>query len=262
MARIDCLGLLSLAEVKTLSINLNHACKAAIEHLWGDTSLAVERAGALSDWVWHRLLKTSILALEQIEGGNQGHWIKDIISLRLGNFFIPITIQSQERRVQFADWIEQSVLKPLQPANSVLIETALETICHAISALEGDQKAYGNLFLEQLPSSAFNMIISKNPEFAERRGFKTTSVIEIGAEIKLLDSELVKAVREIFTTNKQKTIQDVLGKDVSISLDPKSQEIALGWTDTEGASQNVSIPRSDHIFTHPGKSEQLTPKYR
>ena len=241
MARIDVLGLLSLQEAPTLSTNLRSACKTAIERVWEDASLTVERARALSDWVWHNLMKTAVLALEQIEGHNRGRWVGDLISLRLGHLLLPTTIQSQERRAQFGDWIEQSVLEPLRPANPVLIDKALATTCQAISALEDHQEAYGNLFLEQLPSSARKVVISKNPEFSERCGFKTESILEIGTEIKLAESELVKAVREVFATNAKKTIQDVLGRDVTISVDPASQNVVLTWAGSEGTSQHASL---------------------
>ena len=241
MANIDFQGLSSLEEAATLSTNLDRICKTAIDRVWEDASFTVEQAGALSDWVWHHLMKTAVLAREQIAADNRADWVRDLISLRLGYLLMPMTIQSEERRAQFADWIEQSVLEPLRPANAALIEKALATMCDKISALEDHHEVYGNLFLEQLPSSARKVVISKNPEFSERCGFKTESVLEIGTEIKLAESKLVEAVREVFAKGAEKTIQDTSGKDVSISVDRANQNIVVTWTDSEGTSQHASL---------------------
>ncbi len=241
MANIDFLGLSSLKEAATLSTNLDRVCKTAIDRVWEDASFTVEQAGALSDWVWHHLMKTAVLAREQIAADNRADWVRDLISLRLGYLLMPMTIQSEERRIQFADWIEQSVIEPLRPANADTIEKALATMCDKISALEDHHEVYGNLFLEQLPSSARKVVISKNPEFSERCGFKTESVLEIGPEIKLAESKLVKAVREVFANGAEKTIQDTSGKDVSISVDRANQNIVVTWTDSEGTSQHASL---------------------
>ena len=241
ISRIDSLGLPSPKEAMALSTNLNVACKTAIERLWGDASLAVERVKVLSDWVWHNLMKTTVLAVEQFAADNRVAWIRDLISQRLGHLLLPAAIQSEERRAQFTDWIEHFVLAPLRPANPELIETALATTCHAISALEDHQEAYGNVFLEQLPSFARKVVISNNPEFAERCGFQTKSVLEIGADLKLWETDLVAAVREVFVTDDQRTIRDVSGKNVSVGCDSEKQHVVLTWDNREGTSQHASL---------------------
>ena len=242
IARIDFLGSPSLQETLALFKKLNLVCKAAIERLWGDASLAIERARALSDWVWHNLMKNALLAPQQIEGSRHGAWARDLLSLRLGHLLLPTTIQSMERRSQFADWIEQSVLKYLRPANPQLIETALAQCFQRISSFEDHQESYGNLFLDQLPASARKVAITKNPEFSERCGFKTDPIFQIGADISLASTELVKAAREVFATNTAKRIKDVSRKDVSVRLDSARQEIEITWTDSADISQHISLP--------------------
>ena len=108
MARIDFVCLSPLKEATTLSTNVHRTCKTAIEHVWEDDSLTVERAATLSNWVWHHLMKTALLARAGIEGDKHEDWIKDLISLRLGHLLMPTTIQSKERRAHYADWIERS----------------------------------------------------------------------------------------------------------------------------------------------------------
>ena len=239
--RADSLGVLSVKETMALSRNFNLAGKTAIARLWEDSSLTAEWAGTLSDWVWHNLMKTTVLALERFSGDNRETWIRDKISLRLGYLLLPATIWTSERGSQFSQWIERSVLRPLQPANSEVIEAALAMSCDAISSLKDQPEAHGNLFLEQLPPSARTVAITKNPDFSKRCGFSPELVFGIGTDIEVANNELVNAARKVFATNTEVTIQDASGKDVSVGIDSANQVIVLTWTDSDGTSQCAAL---------------------
>ena len=168
--------------------------------------------------------------------------VRDLISLRLGHLLLPNSVLSRETRIQFANWIEQSVLEPLRPANAVVIEKALTTACEAILAQDGDQESYGHLFLEQLPSAARELVISSNPDFAERCGFEGEFVFEVGNEIKIVNRDLVKVTQSVFATKEEGVAKDVSEKDVLISIDSENDGIVLRWIGSEGESRNVSLP--------------------
>ena len=241
ITRIDSLNLLSHEETMAHSIHHSRACRTALECLWGDSSVAVERVAALSSWVWRNLMVGAVLGLEESAGENRRNRAGHLLSLRLGHLLLPTTVLTQERRSQFIDWLDQVALEPLRPANTELLEAALESNWQAIVALEDHREVYGHWFLQQLPSSACELVISKHPEFAERCGFKSSLVIEIGSAIKIESSELVHAVRDVLATNGHKTVHDVLGRTASVTIDPTTQHIVLTWSDSQGTSQQVPL---------------------
>ncbi len=253
MARVDSLP--TSKEVLPFSVSLQHTCKAAIERLWGNESLTIEQATILSNWVWRHLIKTTFWGCEQIKQDNPGDWLRKLISQRLGYLLLPTTIQSHEHHVNYTRWFDQTVIEFLRPANVDTIKQALKSTCDAISALENDRETYGFLFLGQLPESVRRVVLTQEPEFAKRCGFETRRVFSIGAEIKLADSELFVAAREVLAKNKESSIQDVSGKDVSIDLDVERKTIIVQWSDTEGVSRQVPIP--DLTLLSPNREVRL-----
>ena len=187
-------------------------------------------------------MKTTFLGCEQVEKDGFGDWLRKLTSLRLGYLLLPTAIQSHERRTNYTRWLDQSVIEFLRPANVDIIEKELVSTCDTISAGENDWEAYGALFLGQLPESVRRVVMTQEPEFAKRCGFETRRVFSIEPDIKLVDSELFAAAREVLATNKENSIQDVSGKDISVDLDSECQSIIIRWPDTEGVSHQAPIP--------------------
>ena len=243
VTHIDTLSLAAQKETIALSTNVHRACTAAIKCLWADASLTIERTTTLSDWVWRHLMLTVILAPEHIEQGDYTEWVQELISLRLGHLLLPTGIRPQDRRVHYTHWIERSVLEPLQPANMNIIEKALASARESISGLENDQEAYGNLFLQELPEAARGVVIGQDGEFARRCGFETRQIFGIGTDIQLVNSELFAAAREVLATNKERSVQDIAGKEVLVGLNMEDQNIVVKWSDPESVPQKVQVPQ-------------------
>ena len=255
ITRVDSLNLLSHEETMAHSILHSRTCRTTLESLWGDSSLAVEHVAALSSWVWRNLMVGAVLGLGESAGESRRSRAGHLLSLRLGHLLLPTTVLTQERRSQFTDWLDQVALEPLRPANTELLAAALESNWEAISALEDHREEYGHWFLQQLPSSTCELVISKNPEFAERCGFKSRLVLEIGSAIKIESSELVQAVRDVLATNGHETVHDVLGRTASVTIDPTNQHIVLTWSDSQGTSQKV--PLHELAVLSPGRETQI-----
>ena len=164
------------------------------------------------------------------------------VSLRLGSLFLPMTIQSQDRRVRYARWLDHSVLQRLQPANSGTIKTALLSVRKTISTFEDDQELYGALFLEQLPEATRQKVMTGDTEFAKRCGFETQRVFEIGPGCRLPNSELFAVTKEVFATKERKSIRDIAGNDGSVDLDAEGRNIVVQWSDDKAVSHRVRLP--------------------
>ena len=250
-AQMHSLGFLTLEEALALSISLNRVGKASIVRVWEDESLAIEQATALSDWVWHHLMNATIGSPQHIEEERDADWRRDLLSLRLEWLLLPTALRSQDRRAHYTRWLERSVLEPLRPANADLIEKALASVCEGISVLENDREVYGSLFLEQLPEVARGLVITQNAEFARRCGFETNQVFSIGPDIKLINSKLFAAVRGVFATEKERIVQDIVGKDLSVGLQSEDQHVVVKWTDDKGVTNQTQIP--DLVLLSPNR---------
>ena len=220
-------GLLTENEVTTLTANQVITCKAAIERVWKDPSVPVERTTALSDWAWRNLVMGAIYRPGERSEAHPRDPVSDTIVSRMAVMLLPILIKEEERRRMFAGWIEQSVLSPLRPANAAIIEQALEFICEAIVSAPTDQNVYGNLFLDQLPSSARSVAISKRPEIAERFGFTIVNVFRLSNAIEVSSTDLIRAVRQVFDSRAEVNIQDTSGRNLTLDLDQESEEIVV-----------------------------------
>lgn len=241
-ARMHSLGFLTPEEMLALSVTLHRVCKAIIEHVWEDESLTIEQATALSDWAWRHLMTVAIGSPKHIARDRHTDWVRDLLSLRLGSLLLPTAISSHDRRARYTRWLDRSVLEPLRPANMDLIEKALASVCEGISVLENGRELYGRLFLEQLPETARRLAIAQDAEFARRCGFETNHVFSIGPDIKLVNSKLFAAAREVFATQKESVVQDIAGKDVSVNLQGEDQHIVVKWTDDAGVTQQTQMP--------------------
>ena len=252
MARIDSLGLATPKETITLSsvsTGVPGTCKDAVENLWRDSALTIERATLLSDWVWRHLWAAPFFEHHHVSAGAYTDRIRELLSMRLEHLLLPTVIQPHDRRTHYIDWIERSV-EPLQLSNADIIEQALTSVCDAISALD-ENRAYGYLFLDNLPETLRNLVLNRDPEFGRRFGFKNQRIFSIGTNLKLADSEFFAAAREVLATNKPRSVQDVALKKASVDLELEDQNVVVKWSDADGVSHRETLPQLALLSTKP-----------
>ena len=242
IARIDSLELTNPKEITALSSSLSGVCKNAIGSLWRDESLTVQRVTILSDWVWHQLLATPLAGRQQISLGFYEDCLREATCGRLGQFLLPTIIRLRDRRKQLTYWIEQSVLEPMRTANADLIEKTLTLIRNAISKLD-EHQTYGQLFLANLPESLRRLVLSHDPEFGRRLGFVNRTFFSIGADLRIVDSELFAAAREMLAKRRSKTVLDIAGKQISIILKTQTRDVVVQWSNTESVSHERTFPQ-------------------
>ena len=176
-------GYLTKAEITTLGTNDANVCKATIEQIWQDTSVPVDRAAALSDWLWRDLVVAGVYNPSQTTDASPEEPVRGAFIVRLAVLLLPIAIQSEQRLSQFTGWLEQSVLSSLQPANPVVVEHAIDMVCDSILSLSEGQELYGHWFLAQLPSSTRRETILRHSELAARSGFTLVARFHVNNDI-------------------------------------------------------------------------------
>ena len=245
-ARAQALDLANWAEGFGLIANSWSVYSQVIAALWEDQELPTDKVTKLSDWVWRNLLTISVPGRKVIEHDAQTGLIGDLVALRLGGLLSPVRVSTQQRASDYTEWVEQSVLQQLWPANADSVGEAIvsvrTTISSALSGLDVDKTAYGHLFLSRLPESARQIVIDQDPEFARQCGIEMAQVVSIGTEIELTDKKLFESARQVLTSGQEESVQDIAGQEVLIRLDKESQNIVVTRADAEGDSPSVEIP--------------------
>lgn len=242
-ARADSLELYNWHEAFSLTARSRAACGQVIAAIWKDSDILSVDATALSHWIWRSVMATAIPGRRTLAHESYSNLISEMLTLRIGSLLLPMPSRPQERHDYYAEWIEQSVLQPLWPANSDRIEMALSSARDAILSLDIDQAAYGNLFLAGLPEPARRLMITGDPDFARKCGFKAERIFSIGTNIRLADTDLFRAAAQVYSTSVETPIRDIAGNDVLVSLDAKKQNIVIKWLDSDKQSKEISISR-------------------
>ena len=239
-------------EELSLANNITGTCMQVIFELWDDQTLPPQKAKLLTDWLWRNLMTTVIPGYRHCSPSDYPKWIREVMTMRLGCLFAPVPSRLQEHHAQYNNWIEQAVLGPLWPANTDLIESALDFSIESISHISENEDAFGNLYLRQLPINLRRKVCARNPAFAEKSGFREEWEFSIGEDIKLLGSKLFNAVRKVFADGGELRVENKVGNNVSVHLDSKEQNIVIARLDNEGTPHN-SFPIPEFSLLSPNQ---------
>ncbi len=240
--KIDSLELTNWRDAFALASNTRAACTQAIPELWQDPDMSPEDIMGRSTWIWRNLMATAVPGYKVLDHEAHSKLIGDMVSLRIGSLLLPLPTRSEQLQQYYEQWIEQTLLEHLWPANLMGIKMALRLARDAIASLDIDQVAYGFLFLEQLPERVFRLMVKDAPEFAIECGYRTEEVFEIGPEVKLLNNTLFDVADEVLSTKVKKSVQDMSGKEISVNYEKENECLILEWTDENETKQQVPIP--------------------
>ena len=242
ISRVDSQRLMTDEEALTLSSQFHKVSRDTVERLWSDESAGVEHPASLSQWVWRTLVIQSAPFCDESEPSQQARWLNLTMALRTSQLLLPIAIRSEDQLHHLARWIDECVLNPLRPANAEAIHAALQLAHDAICAVTQHGEAYGNLFLQQLPSSARTLFLSRHPKLSQRCGFALEPTFGFGFPPRVPARDLTEAVKRVFVTNNPQTVQSVSGPEVAVLIDPSIDEIVVECADENGKVRRVRAP--------------------
>ena len=228
LVRTHNLGLADTAEISALQTEMLMVCRSVIRSLWNDESLPMASAAALSDWIWRHLVVASLGDGSHIEEKeNYGDWIRTSMLQRVKLFLLPPVVYSQDRCAGYADWVETSGLRPLQQANSDLVEEALISLCDMILDMNDEVEHCGYVFLELLPEASRQYLLARYPERMEQWGFTVRRIFTLGSGVSITDHDLFAAVKDVFSGMKAVSVQPTSGSEVTVALDVEDGNIVL-----------------------------------
>ena len=227
MVRTISMGLTNPAEIFALFVETTQTCVSTIRSLWSDESLSIESASVLSDWIWRHLVVDAPGDHGNVEKETRKAWNPESTLRRLSVVLLPAGIESENRRTSYADWVDESVLQPLRPANSNLIEEALTSICNLVSDRDSRAEIFGNVFLVHLPNSSRQYLLRRYPDRTRRWGFETRRTFGLEADVSIVDQELFTAARLVFSGVGAQSVRSTTGYEISLDLDPEDGNIVL-----------------------------------
>ncbi len=241
LARLDTVIVPSETETVTITASLHRITSRTIQRLWADESLNIERVRALSSWVWRNLAWYVPPHGPEGDRSDRLAWLQNSTSLRVTELVLPTIVLTDDRRNQFAAWMEAYVLGEMTPANGATIDSVIDFAAGAISAVHQHQDAYGNLVLQGLPTYVRRLFIERNPSLASRCGFTLEPTIGLGGDEKLRSRDLKRVAATVLDTRSEQIVQSDAGVDLVVGLNAES-ELELRRLDTDGAIRRIRMP--------------------
>ena len=240
LVRTHNLGLVNPAEMPILQTEMLKTCLSVVRSLWSDESLPMESATALSNWIWRHLIVAVLGDSNHVEKENRKDRIRELMLNRVKLVLTPSSINSKNRRTGYVDWIETSILQPLQQANSDLVEEALISLCDMAFNLDDEALNYGHIFSEQLPKASRQYLLDLYPERMKRWGFMTRNIFTLNSDVSITSHELFEAARDVLSEMKSVSVQSISGNEVTVNFKGEDGNIVLEYPEP-GTGSNIRI---------------------
>ena len=242
VSRVDTLELLSRDEARVLSDGMKLTCPEVIRRIWSDPAIDTGTASALCTWVWRHLGMATLLLQQGPEADSGVLYFREGVAQRLGLMMLPPMVNSLDRRLAYREWLEQSVLMRLWPANDDLVDLTATAIRSSIKELGDRGRVEAALFLECLPDGLRERTVNGDPAFSEDCGFRSTHFLSVGGSLKVAQADLLAAARTVYAGTETSSLKDVNGTSAMLTRAAEDEPLALNWTDAQGESRSVPIP--------------------
>lgn len=242
VSRADTLERLSRDEARALGDGMKLTCPAVIRRIWSDPAIDTGAAGALCNWVWRHLGTATLLLPQGSEADGSVLGYREGVAQRLRLMMLPPIVNSLDRRLAYREWLEQSVLMRLWPANDDLVDLAANAIRSSIKELGDRGRIEGALFLECLPDGLRERTVKADPAFAENCGFRSTHFLVVGGSLKVAQADLFAAARTVHAGAETSSLKGVNGNRAMLARASEDEPLTLNWTDAQGGTRTVPIP--------------------
>ena len=239
-ARMHSLDFATPEESLTLSASTKQAAVVTIQALW-ETERTTQTASSRSDWVWDNVIALSLPNLSVISQPTNSTFIGDLLSVRTGMLLLPLPTWPEDLHLRYLQWID-AIIARLLPANSDKIEGALRSAREAISGLDVNQAAYGNLFFARLPESARTKMTDLFPDFATICGIELAEVLSIGPDVKLPALDLLRSAARLLDSRTPQSLSTLDEASIRLMLNDADEVSIELPTSDDGQPNLVAMP--------------------
>ncbi len=240
--RIASLELLSGGEARAMGERMTLACREVIQRLWANAELEAPVAGALCSWVWEHLGMETFLLRQGSEEDGSSAALRDGVVRRLSLLLVPPIMDSPSRRSAYREWLEQSVLAALRPANEDVIEDAATAIRSMFKGSGKIERVVARLFFECLPEALRGRIVNADPMFAEDFGFSLTQRVEFAGSLSIAVPDLLNAARTVYAGARTAPLADIRGAGAVLARAGDDETLVASWIDAQGERRRVQVP--------------------
>jgi hypothetical protein len=134
LMRLRSLNILQHPNETLFLVKLSSCCLNVITQLWRDKKLPIDRAYLLSDWVW-RNISPSPLEWSTKRDNSTMKVVLDAVAKHTASLFLAIPMTGVKRQARFQEWMDDTILNPLLPANASLVDDISAIVCNHIARL-------------------------------------------------------------------------------------------------------------------------------
>jgi hypothetical protein len=127
LMRIRSLDMVEIPTEAGFLEKMQRGCLIVVRHLWADEALPVERAAALSDWVWRYVAPSPLEWARNISEPLRPGDIPEAFARHLARLLQPMSLR-EDRYDAFRTWVEEEILAPLLPANVDLVDKLVRKV--------------------------------------------------------------------------------------------------------------------------------------
>jgi hypothetical protein len=127
LMRIRSLDMVELPTEVSFLEKIQLGCVIVIRHLWADEALPVERAAALSDWVWRHVAPSPLDWARTFSEPLRPGDMPEAFTRHLAWLLQPMPLR-EDRYEAFLTWVEEQILEPLLPANADLVDRLVRMV--------------------------------------------------------------------------------------------------------------------------------------
>ena len=229
-------------EVSTVAVAATESCVECVTRLWADESVPTEHAAAQSDWIWAHASPLNYCGGRT--GLDSGADSPRTVMVRLLAYLLIPKELPEERWREYSNWIENSALDVFRPANTDIVDEALELLVNGIANAEDHNEEYVLAFLVQLPASLSERVLTRWPDLGQRWEFDRRRWISFDQELRMPAEDFIAAAKQAYLKGVEMPLPGADGSAASISIEGESQALLVMRT---GAQRQQRIARLSHF---------------
>ena len=209
--------------------------------LWSEPGAISDETTVRASYLWRYATEIVGLTHTAVPAENQHTFLHALLVRNLTCLFFPRGFVSAELTATYREWIDQNVPLRLRPANTDILNDAIDAARRTISSRSENQRLRGHLFFLQMPERLRIKAIERDPDFARWCGIETRHTIQLSKEISVKFTALANAVRSSFDADAPERIAANEDRTIRIETSSKEPHVTARWTEG-GTPKTVGIP--------------------
>jgi hypothetical protein len=202
---------------------LRAVCVLVMRRLWQDETLPVEHTVSFSDWLWRSIAPAPTDWNRTSTGPDERSRTSEALARHVMFFLDAMPHVEGERHEAFCRWVEESVFRPLTPANPDLTDLVAEFVGTGIERFAEDMEkqegagAIAAKCLCNLQPLPIRVRLLRNQAFGEHFGLAPRTTITVGGKAQIDERELFAVARKALEDGREHHLRSEDGSELALS---------------------------------------------